>query len=158
MRRAVCPGSFDPLHSGHVEVITRAASLFDDVVVAVAANLSKKHLFTLEERLEMAEEVFRGLDGVSVMAMPPGTLLADFCHDAGAAAIVKGLRNGSDLDYEVPMAVTNRHLSGVETVFLPADPRHAHVSSTIVREVHLLGGDVSAMVPGVVGRRLTQRR
>ncbi|MCB4207310.1 pantetheine-phosphate adenylyltransferase [Arthrobacter sp. UM1] len=157
MRRAVCPGSFDPLHMGHVEVIARTAGLFDEVVVAVATNYSKTSMFSLEDRIEMASEVFRGLDGVSVAPMGAG-LLADFCHEIGASAVVKGLRNGSDLDYEVPMAVTNRALRGVETVFLPAEPRFAHVSSTIVREVHSLGGDVRDMVPGVVARRLGAKR
>jgi pantetheine-phosphate adenylyltransferase len=153
MRRAVCPGSFDPIHLGHIEIITRTARLFDEVIVAVATNYSKKYLFTLDQRLEMTREVFTGLDGVIVLPMGPG-LLAEFCHEQGASAIVKGLRNGSDLDYETPMAVTNRMLRGVETVFLPAEPRHAHLSSTIVKEVHSLGGDVTDMVPRVVARRL----
>lgn len=155
MRRAVCPGSFDPIHLGHVEIITRAANLFDEVIVAVATNYSKKNLFTLEERVEMASSVFHGLDGVLVKPMERG-LLVDFCRSVGASAIVKGLRNGSDLDYETPMAVTNRALTGIETIYLPAEPRHAHISSTIVREVHSLRGDVSAMVPSLVNRRLRQ--
>ncbi len=156
MRRVVCPGSYDPLHLGHIEVITRTASLFDEVIVAVATNYSKKHLFTLEERLAMTREVFTGLDGVTVLPLGPG-LLVDFCHEQGATAVVKGLRNGSDLDYEMPMAVTNRELQGVETVFIPAEPRHAHISSTIVREVHSLGGDVSGLVPRVIMRELAAR-
>lgn len=153
MRRAVCPGSFDPIHNGHLEVIARAASLFDEVIVAVSTNYSKKYRFTLDQRLEMARSTFSALSGIVVMPMGEG-LLSEFCHDQGAAAIVKGLRSSSDFDYELPMATMNRQLSGVETVFLPGDSRYLHLSSTLIKEVSNLGGDVSDYVPRAVLRRL----
>lgn len=153
MRRAVCPGSFDPLHRGHVEVILRAAHLFDEVVVAVSVNPKKSYRFSTEERIEMVEATFASLAGVSVRPMGPG-LLAEFCHSIGADVIVKGLRDGADLAFEAPMATMNRHLTGVETVYLQADPRFAHVSSSLLKEVHGLGGDVADFVPTAVLRRL----
>lgn len=153
MRRAVCPGSFDPLHKGHVEVIARAANLFDEVIVAVSDNPRKAYRFSTAERIEMAEATVASLAGVSVRAMGPG-LLAEFCVEVGANAVVKGLRNGTDLEYEAPMAAMNRHLTGVETVFLPADAHYVHLSSSLIKEVHGLGGDVADFVPTAVLRRL----
>lgn len=153
MRRAVCPGSFDPIHNGHLEVIARASGLFDEVVVAVSTNYAKKYRFTLSERLEMARTAFSALDGIVVKPMGDG-LLSDFCHDQGASAIVKGLRSSSDFDYELPMATMNRQLSGVETVFLPGESRYLHLSSTLIKEVAALGGDITEFVPRAVARRL----
>lgn len=115
MLRAVCPGSFDPLHHGHVEVIARAANLFDEVVVAVSVNPAKTYRFPMEQRIEMIESTFASLAGVVVKPMGTG-LLAEFCRENGANAIVKGLRNGTDLEYEQPMATMNHHLTGIETV------------------------------------------
>ena len=155
MRRAVCPGSFDPLHNGHVEVITRAAGLFDEVIVAVSTNYAKKYRFTAEERLELAVEAFQALPGVSVVPMGDG-LLADFCREHGAAAIVKGLRSVQDYQYELPMAVMNRQLTGVETVFLAAESSYTHLSSSLIKEVAALGGDVAGYVPPAVHKRLTE--
>ncbi|AJT41237.1 pantetheine-phosphate adenylyltransferase [Psychromicrobium lacuslunae] len=157
MRRVVCPGSFDPLHNGHLEVIARAASLFDEVIVAVSTNYSKKYLFSLEQRLEMAQESLAALRGIVIEPMGQG-LLAEYCHQRGASAIVKGLRSSSDFDYEVPMATMNRQLSGVETVFLAAESRYLHLSSTMIKEVSGLGGDVSDYVPRGVQRRLAELR
>lgn len=157
MRRAVCPGSFDPLHNGHLEVIARAAGLFDEVIVAVSTNYSKKYLFTLEQRLEMAQETLAALRGIVIEPMGQG-LLAEYCHQRGASAIVKGLRSSSDFDYEVPMATMNRQLTGVETVFLAAESRYLHLSSTMIKEVSGLGGDVSDYVPRGVQRRLAELR
>ena len=154
MRRAVCPGSFDPIHNGHVEIIARAASLFDEVIVAVSTNYSKKYRFSEEERVAMVEETVGGLRGVSAVPMGLG-LLADFCKEQGAEAIVKGLRSTVDYAYEIPMATMNRHLTGVETVFLQADTRYTHLSSSLLKEVQALGGDVDEYFPRAVIKRLT---
>ncbi|WP_431711899.1 pantetheine-phosphate adenylyltransferase [Glutamicibacter uratoxydans] len=153
MRRAVCPGSFDPIHNGHVEIIARAASLFDEVIVAVSTNYSKNYLFGEDERVAIIEETLGGLRGVSAVAMGPG-LLADFCKEQGAEAIVKGLRSTVDYAYEIPMATMNRHLTGVETVFLQADTRYTHLSSSLLKEVSSLGGDVDEYFPRAVVKRL----
>lgn len=155
MRRAVCPGSFDPLHHGHVEVIARATSLFDEVIVAVSTNYNKQHRFDVGERIAMIQETVSSLQGISVVAMGEG-LLADFCRRVGANSIVKGLRNSTDLNYEMPMATMNRHLTGVETVFLPADGRYAHLSSSLIKEISQLGGDISEFVPRTVMRRFAE--
>ncbi|GAA2551181.1 pantetheine-phosphate adenylyltransferase [Neomicrococcus aestuarii] len=157
MRRAVCPGSFDPVHKGHIEIIARAANLFDEVIVAVSTNYSKKHLFTEDERVDIIAECVGGLRGVSVEPMGQG-LLAEFCRERGAESIVKGLRSLTDYQYEVPMATMNRHLTGVETVFLQGDQSYAHVSSSLIKEVHQLGGDISDFVPSAVLKRLEARR
>jgi pantetheine-phosphate adenylyltransferase len=153
MRRAVCPGSFDPIHNGHLEVIARAASLFDEVVVAVSTNYAKKYRFPLEERIEMARETLASLRGIVVEPVGEG-LLAEYCRQRGVSAIVKGLRSSSDFDYELPMATMNRQLSGVETVFLPAEAHYLHLSSTLIKEVASLGGSVSEYVPRSVLKRL----
>jgi pantetheine-phosphate adenylyltransferase len=153
MHRAICPGSFDPLHNGHVEVVARAAALFDEVVVAVSTNPHKHYRFDADRRLALAEESFAGVAGVVVEPMGAG-LLAEYAAQRGAVALVKGLRSGEDYEYEVPMATMNRHLTGVETVFLPGDPRFLHLSSTLVKEVQGLGGDVSGYVPAPVLRAL----
>jgi pantetheine-phosphate adenylyltransferase len=153
MSRVVCPGSFDPLHNGHVEIISRAAGLFDEVVVAVSTNYAKKYRFSLDERIAFCEGSLAHLDGVRVVAMGPG-LLADFCREAGATAVVKGLRSSADLDYELPMATMNRQLAGIDTVFLPTGTAFAHVSSTLLKEVASLGGDVRPFVPEAVFERL----
>lgn len=155
MQLAVCPGSFDPLHNGHVEIIARAANLFDEVIVAVSANMHKTPLFTLNQRMDMARETFSYLRGVSVRPLDTGRLLTDFCKEVGATAVMKGLRGAHDLPYESSMATMNRHLSGVETVFLSADGRYTHLSSTLVKEVHSLGGDIGEFVPRSVHRRLS---
>lgn len=156
MRRAVCPGSFDPIHNGHVEIIARASNLFDEVIVAVSTNYSKKYRFEEEERLAMVRETVSGLRGISVEPMGSG-LLADFCRLHGADAIVKGLRSTIDYQYEAPMAAMNRHLTGVETVYLTADNRYSHLSSSLLKEVQALGGDVSEYLPRGVMKRLEHK-
>lgn len=153
MHRAICPGSFDPIHNGHVEVVTRAAALFDEVVVAVSTNPHKRYRFDAGRRLDLVRESLAGIAGVVVEPMGEG-LLAEYAAQRGAVALVKGLRSGEDYAYEVPMATMNRHLAPVETVFLPGDPRFLHLSSTLVKEVQGLGGDVSGFVPQPVLRAL----
>jgi pantetheine-phosphate adenylyltransferase len=155
MRRAVCPGSFDPVTNGHLDIVRRAATLFDEVVVAVGVNVSKNRLFSAEERLAMLEQ---GVDGLSNVRVEGFTgLITTYCRDAGASAIVKGLRSGTDFDYELQMAQMNSHLTGVETVFVPADPAYGFVSSSLVKEVASHGGDVSALVPDFVLGPLTDK-
>ena len=153
---AVCPGSFDPVTNGHVDVVRRAATLFDEVVVAVLANPAKTGLFPIDERVDLLRASLDGLDGVRVEAVSGG-LLVDYCRSVGAAAIVKGVRSGNDYAYELPMARMNRHLTGIETVFLPAGPAFEHVSSSLVKEVAGHGGDVAGLVPDVVLPRLLAR-
>lgn len=153
MHRAICPGSFDPIHNGHVEVVARAAVLFDEVVVAVSTNPHKRYRFDHDRRLALAEESLAGIAGVVVEPMGGG-LLAEYAVQRGAVALVKGLRSGEDYAYEVPMATMNRRLTAVETIFLPGDPRFLHLSSTLVKEVQGLGGDVSGCVPAPVLRAL----
>lgn len=155
MRRAVCPGSFDPVTNGHIDIVGRAASLFDEVVVAVGVNASKNRLFTAEERLEMLQEVYADLPNVSVSGFTG--LIVDFCREIDAQAIVKGLRGGNDYEYELPMAQMNSHLTGVETVFVPTTAALGYVSSSLVKEVASLGGDVSGLVPASVHDRLVAR-
>ena len=155
-RRAVCPGSFDPPTFGHLDIFTRASAMFDEVVVAVGVNPSKsKRLFTAEERMEMITEVTAPLGNVRVQAFTG--LVTDFCVEIDAQAIVKGLRGGNDYEYELPMAQMNSHLTGVETVFVPANAALGYVSSSLVKEVASLGGDVAALVPPLVHARLTAR-
>jgi pantetheine-phosphate adenylyltransferase len=151
MTLAVCPGSFDPVTLGHVDVVRRARTMFDEVVLAVAHNSAKRYLFDLDQRLALAREAVAGLD---VRVEPVPGLLADFCRDVGAGAIVKGLRGGADVDAEHAMALMNRHLSGVETVFVVGDGALAHVASSLVKDVARHGGPVSDMVPPGVAAAL----
>lgn len=147
-RRCVCPGSFDPVTHGHLDVIVRAATLFDEVVVAVLHNPAKRGTFPVEQRLELVTEALpEDLVGRVHVEAFADRLLVDVCREVGAGAIVKGLRGGTDFAYELPMARMNRHLTGVETVFLPGDPSLEHVSSSLVKEVHRYGGDVTGLVP-----------
>ncbi|GAB3034517.1 phosphopantetheine adenylyltransferase [Nocardioides flavus (ex Wang et al. 2016)] len=155
MRRAVCPGSFDPVTNGHLDIIGRAARLFDEVVIAVGVNASKNRLFTPEERVEMLEDATADLANVRVSGF--GGLIVDFCREVDAVAIVKGLRGAGDYEYELPMAQMNSHLTDVETVFLPGAVGNAFVSSSLIREVAALGGDVRGLVPGTVHDRLVTR-
>jgi pantetheine-phosphate adenylyltransferase len=145
---ALCPGTFDPVTNGHIDVVERAARLFDQVVVAVIDNPNKQPLFTAEERVRMLKEAVGDLANVEVTSF--GGLLVDYARDRGIGIIVKGLRAVSDFDYELQMAQMNRHLSGVETCFVPTNPQWSYLSSSLVKEVAQLGGDVSALVPGHV--------
>ncbi|GAA4874392.1 pantetheine-phosphate adenylyltransferase [Serinicoccus chungangensis] len=156
-RRCVCPGSFDPVTLGHVDVVVRAAALFDEVLVAVMHNPAKQGTFPVQERLELVRRSLpEEVSPVVRVEAYAERLLVDVCQEVGAQAVVKGLRGGTDFTYELPMALMNRHLTGVETVFLPGDPALEHVSSSLVKEVHRLGGDVSALVPAPVLQALRQ--
>jgi pantetheine-phosphate adenylyltransferase len=156
-RRCVCPGSYDPVTAGHLDVVHRARGLFDEVVVAVLTNPAKAGTFTLQERVGLLRDSLRGLAGVRVEAVPPGQLLVEHCRSIGAVAVVKGLRSGTDFAYELPMALMNRRLSGLETVFLPGEPALEHISSSLVKEVAAHGGDVTGMVPDPVLAPLLDR-
>jgi pantetheine-phosphate adenylyltransferase len=149
VRRVVCPGSFDPITLGHVDVITRAARLFDEVVVALFVNPAKQGRFAPQRRLELATDAVQGLANVRV-ELAEGGLLADYCVAVGAEAVVKGVRGSADVDYELPMAAMNRHLGLIETVFLAADPSLIHISSSLVKEVAGHGGDVAPFVTPAV--------
>lgn len=155
-RRAVCPGSFDPITLGHLDVVRRAAALYDEVVVAVLHNPAKQGVFTPEERRDLVLDTCSGVDGVRAEVFA-NRLLVDVARDLDAGVILKGLRSGSDYSYELPMAMMNRHLSGVETVFLPAAPEFEHVSSSLVKEVARYGGDVTGLVSDRVRDALTER-
>jgi pantetheine-phosphate adenylyltransferase len=155
MTRAVCPGTFDPVTNGHLDIFRRASALFDELVVATGTNVSKSRLFDPEERLEMLREACADLPNVTVMGFTG--LIVDFCREIGAQAIVKGLRGGNDYEYELPMAQMNAHLTGVETVFVPTTASLGYVSSSLVKEVASLGGDISGLVPDAVLGRLTAR-
>jgi pantetheine-phosphate adenylyltransferase len=155
LRRAACPGSFDPVTNGHIDIIARAAVLFDEVVVAVGVNRSKKRLFSAEERIEMLTECCAGFDNVRIDSFDG--LLTDFCERQGVTAIVKGLRAVSDFDYELQMAQMNSSLASVETVFVPTSPEYSFLASSLVKEVAMFGGDVSKLVPPHVLERLTAR-
>ncbi len=155
-RRCVCPGSYDPVTNGHVDVIERAAALFDEVVVAVLHNESKHGTFSVDERLDLLRKTLSHLDNVRIGEWS-GRLVVDVCREVGATSMVKGLRGGTDFAYELPMAHMNRHLTGVETLFLASAPDLQHVSSSLIKEVVRFGGDVSGLVPDRVLRALEDR-
>ena len=155
MRRAVCPGSFDPVTYGHIDIVSRASALFDEVTVAVLINKSKKSLFTVEERMDMLAEVCGDYDNVRIDAFHG--LLVDFCRAHDIHAIVKGLRAVSDFDYELQMAQMNSSLADVETVFVPTSPEYSFLASSLVKEVATYGGDVSSLVPPTVLDRVLER-
>ena len=152
MRRVVCPGSFDPVTNGHLDIIGRAAGLYDEVVVAVLINISKNSLFTVDERVEMLREVTEGYGNVKVERFHG--LLVDFCGANGISAIVKGLRAVSDFEYEMTMAQMNYSLAGIETLFMTTNPLYSFLRSSLVREIAKYGGDVSGLVPAAVLERL----
>ena len=152
MSGAVCPGSFDPLTLGHIDVFERAAAQFDQVIVAVLANPGKSGMFSVPERIEMIEEATAHLPNLRVEAGEG--LVVDFVRARGLTAIVKGLRTGTDFEYELQMAQMNRHIAGVDTFFVATTPRYSFVSSSLAKEVAGHGGDVSALLPEAVNRRL----
>ena len=158
LRRAVCPGSYDPVTAGHLDVVERAAALHDEVVVAVLHNPAKAGTFEVEERIGFVERALaaRGVGNVRVEAFAQ-RLLVDVCRELDADVVVKGVRGPADVTYEWPMALMNRHLTGVETLFLPGNPAFEHVSSSLVKEVARWGGDVTGLVPDEVRDALVAR-
>jgi pantetheine-phosphate adenylyltransferase len=155
VRRVVCPGSFDPVTNGHLDIISRAASLFDEVVVAVLHNPSKTPLFTVDERVEMLRDVLKAQPNVRVARF--NGLIVDFCRANDVTAIVKGLRAVSDFDYEMQMAQMNYSQAGVETLFMTTNPLYAFLSSSLVKEFAKYGGDVTGLAPELVLDKLTNR-
>jgi pantetheine-phosphate adenylyltransferase len=155
VRRAVCPGSFDPPTNGHLDIIGRAAALFDEVIVAVLVNEKKLGMFSVDERIDMLTEVTRPYPNVRIGSF--NGLLVDFCRDEGVAAIVKGLRAITDFDYELQMAQMNQKLSGVDTLFMSTSPEYSFVASSLVKEVARFGGDVAHLLPSSVHERLMKR-
>jgi pantetheine-phosphate adenylyltransferase len=153
--RVVCPGSFDPPTNGHLDVISRAARLHDEVIVAVLINITKKSLFTVDERVEMLGEVTKSYGNVRIERFHG--LLVDFCGANGVNAIVKGLRAVSDFEYEMQMAQMNYQLAKVETLFMTTNPLYSFLSSSLVKEIAKYGGDVSGLVPEPVLGRLRAR-
>jgi pantetheine-phosphate adenylyltransferase len=155
VRRCACPGSFDPVTNGHLDVLERACQLFDEVVVAVLVNRSKQGLFSVEERIDMLSAVTAHLPNVRVTSFHG--LLVDFCAAEGIPVAVKGLRAVTDFDYELQMAQMNHRLSGLDTLFVATNPEHSYLSSSLVRDVATFGGDISALVPAVVSTRLADK-
>jgi len=155
MRRAVCPGSYDPVTNGHLDVIERASGLFDEVTVAVLINKSKRGMFSVDERIEMLRDTTASLSNVRIDSWHG--LLVDYCRDNDIATIVKGLRSVSDFDHELQMAQMNRELSGIETMLMPNNPLYSFLASSLVKEVATYHGDVSHLVPELVNERITKR-
>jgi pantetheine-phosphate adenylyltransferase len=152
-RVALCPGSFDPPTNGHADVIGRTIALFDKVIVAVIDNPSKQSIFTLEERVSLLEEMYG--DDIEVTSFDG--LLVDHVREMGADTVVKGVRTVDDYEYETQMAQMNRHMTGMETVFLPTRPEYRFISSTLVKEIARLGGSVGGLVPDVVEKALKEK-
>ena len=155
IRRVVCPGSFDPVTNGHLDIIGRAARLYDEVIVAVLRNPAKSATFTAEERVDMLREVTKESDNVRVARFDG--LIVDFCKANEVSAIVKGLRAVSDFDYEMQMAQMNYNQAGVETLFMTTNPLYAFLSSSLVKDFARHGGDVTGLVPVPVLDRLAAR-
>lgn len=155
MTSVVCPGSFDPVTNGHIDIIERSAHLFDEVVVAVLINENKKGLFSIEERIGLLDEATAHLSNVRTGSF--NGLLVDFCIAHGIDAIVKGLRAVTDFDYELQMAQMNGSLTDVDTLFIPTSPAYSFLASSLVKEVAKHGGDVSGLVPPLVLDRLTEK-
>jgi len=155
VRRCVCPGSFDPVTNGHLDVIERASRLYDEVTVAVLINTAKEGLFSVEERIDMLREVTATLGNIVVDSFHG--LLVDHCRERDIPVVVKGLRAVSDFDYELQMAQMNHRLSGLETLFVATNPEYSFLSSSLVKEVAKFGGDVRGLVPDLVLDRLATR-
>ncbi|MBF6456823.1 pantetheine-phosphate adenylyltransferase [Nocardia cyriacigeorgica] len=155
MAGALCPGSFDPVTNGHIDVFNRVAAQFDEVVVTVMINKNKKGMFSVDERIDMLREATAHLPNVRVESW--AGLLVDFAREQGITAIVKGLRDAGDFGYELQMAQMNKKLSGVDTFFIATNPALSYLSSSLVKEVATYGGDVSDMLPPAVHKRLLER-
>ncbi len=155
VHRAICPGSFDPVTNGHLDIISRAAGLYDEVIVAVLINVTKKSLFTVDERVEMLREVTAPYGNVKIDRFHG--LLVDFCATNGVSAVIKGLRAVSDFEYEMQMAQMNYRMAKVETLFMTTNPLYSYLSSSLIKEIAKYGGDVSGLVPDTVLSRLRER-
>ena len=155
MLSVVCPGSFDPVTNGHVDIIERASKLADQVFVGVMVNQNKHGLFPVDTRVDLLGQSLSHLDNVTIETF--SGLLVDYCQTKGARAIVKGLRAVGDFDYELQMAQMNHRLAGVETLFVATNPLYSFLSSSLIKEVAAFGGDVSGLVPDTVARRLAER-
>ena len=151
MKRAVFPGSFDPITLGHVDIIQRALPLFDEIILAIGINLDKKYMFSLEDRVKFLEETFKGESKIQVKIYKG--LTVDFCTKEKAAFILRGLRNTIDLEFEKTIGQTNFRLAGIETVFLISSPGKSHISSTVVRDIKKHGADYSILVPDTVSKK-----
>ncbi|MGX7679479.1 pantetheine-phosphate adenylyltransferase [Jatrophihabitans sp. DSM 45814] len=155
VRRAVCPGSFDPVTNGHLDIIGRAAQLYDEVVVAVLINKTKSSLFTVDERLALLKEVTAEYPNVRIDSFHG--LLVDYCRSNKIPVILKGIRAVSDFDYELKMAQMNRGLTGIDTLFMPTNPEYSFLASSLVKEVATYGGDIRGMVPDSVHAQMLAR-
>ncbi|MEV0333251.1 pantetheine-phosphate adenylyltransferase [Nocardia sp. NPDC050717] len=155
MAAALCPGSFDPVTNGHLDVFTRAAAQFDEVIITVMVNPKKQGMFTVDERMDLLREAVAHLSNVRVASWQG--LLVDFAKQEGVGAIVKGLRDAGDFGYELQMAQMNHKLAGVDTFFIATNPSLSFLSSSLVKEVAAYGGDVSDMLPPAVHKRLLDR-
>ena len=155
MTKAMYPGSFDPLHLGHLNIVEIASSIFDELVVVTMQNPEKKSFLSLEAREDLLKSSFSHLSNVST-ANSSG-LVVNTATDLGVTVIVKGLRSTGDFEIEMQMAQTNKTVTGIETIFIPSEPAHSHISSRFIREIATLGGDVSALVPESVASLLTGR-
>jgi pantetheine-phosphate adenylyltransferase len=157
-KKAIYPGTFDPFTNGHLDVLERALTIFDHVDVVLAENSQKQTLFSVDERLDMVEKVVKGLNGVNVDVLHDG-LLADYARQTGASTIVRGVRQVKDFEYEFQMSLLNRHLNAeVTTVFLMPNVKYTYIASSIIREVSMLGGDVSKFVHPYVLDQLSRKR
>lgn len=155
-KTVICPGSFDPVTLGHVDIITRASKMFDKVIVAVLVNSNKVPSFSIDERIQLLKDSTRGIKNVEVVSF--NGLLAEYCRERKVDAIVKGLRAVTDFEYEFQMALTNKKLNPMlETIFLTADADSMYLSSSMVREVASMGGDISNFVPKCVHQRIVER-
>ncbi len=156
-RVAIYPGSFDPLTNGHVDIIERGARIFDSIIVAILANVEKKPLFSEQERVSIIRDVFKGKDNVQVETFEG--LLVDYAQRKKASALVRGLRAVSDFEYEFQMALMNRHLApGIETVFMMPAEQYTYISSRLIKEVFMLGGEVEGLVPPIVEDKLRAKQ
>ncbi|RXP58619.1 pantetheine-phosphate adenylyltransferase [Lutibacter sp. HS1-25] len=151
MRRAIFPGSFDPITLGHVDIINRALPLFDEIIIAIGVNSDKKYMFSLEERIQFIKENYKGEPKIKVETYTG--LTTEYCEKVNANFILRGLRNPADFEFEKAIAQTNRKLSGIETIFLLTSANTAFISSSIVRDVHRHGGDISGFVPESVTKK-----
>jgi pantetheine-phosphate adenylyltransferase len=155
MRRVVCPGSFDPVTNGHLDIISRASRLYDEVVVMVSINMAKKSLFSVDERVELIREVTKEYGNITVDSFHG--LTVDYCKTHDIPVIVRGLRAVTDFDYELQIAQMNHRMAGVETLFMATNPLYAFLSSSLMKEVVQWGGDIGGLVPELVHERLIER-